>query len=79
MQNLIFQKSFLISNFAFLIEKNMPSGKDSKTNFALLRNKILEPKRKEYWRSVEEFVDAPEFEEFVKTNIRSTPKTGKTD
>lgn len=43
----------------------MPS-KDSKTNFALLRNKILEKNGKEYWRSVEEFVDAPEFEEFVK-------------
>jgi MoCo/4Fe-4S cofactor protein with predicted Tat translocation signal len=44
----------------------MPSGKDSKTNFALLRNKILDQNGKEYWRSVEEFVDAPEFEEFVK-------------
>lgn len=43
----------------------MPS-KDSKTNFALLRNKILDQSGKEYWRSVEEFVDAPEFEEFVK-------------
>lgn len=44
----------------------MPSSKDSKTNFALLRNKILEQNGKQYWRSVEEFVDAPEFEEFVK-------------
>ncbi|MDQ6787136.1 MAG: TAT-variant-translocated molybdopterin oxidoreductase [Acidobacteriota bacterium] len=43
----------------------MPS-KDSKTNFALLRNKILDQNGKDYWRSVEEFVDAPEFEEFVK-------------
>ncbi|MEJ7698524.1 MAG: TAT-variant-translocated molybdopterin oxidoreductase [Pyrinomonadaceae bacterium] len=43
----------------------MPS-KDSKTNFALLRDKILDKSGKEYWRSVEEFVDAPEFEEFVK-------------
>ena len=43
----------------------MPS-KDSKTNFALLRDKILQKSGKEYWRSVEEFVDAPEFEEFVK-------------
>ncbi len=43
----------------------MPS-KDSKTNFALLRDKILEKSGKDYWRSVEEFVDAPEFEEFVK-------------
>ncbi|MGI8555545.1 MAG: TAT-variant-translocated molybdopterin oxidoreductase [Pyrinomonadaceae bacterium] len=42
----------------------MPS-KDSKTNFALLRDKILEKSGKDYWRSVEEFVDAPEFEEFV--------------
>ncbi|MEK7723698.1 MAG: TAT-variant-translocated molybdopterin oxidoreductase, partial [Acidobacteriota bacterium] len=39
--------------------------KDSKTNFALLRNKILSQGGKNYWRSVEEFVDAPEFEEFV--------------
>ncbi len=43
----------------------MPS-KDSKTNFALLRDKILEKSGKDYWRSVEEFADAPEFEEFVK-------------
>ena len=42
------------------------AGKDSKTNFALLRDKILQKSGKEYWRSVEEFVDAPEFEEFVK-------------
>ena len=43
----------------------MPS-KDSKTNFALLKEQILQKDGKEYWRSVEEFVDAPEFEEFVK-------------
>ncbi|MGI9056177.1 MAG: TAT-variant-translocated molybdopterin oxidoreductase [Pyrinomonadaceae bacterium] len=43
----------------------MPS-KDSKQNFAVLRDKILAQNGKEYWRSVEEFVDAPEFEEFVK-------------
>lgn len=42
----------------------MPS-KDSKTNFALLKNKILSQSGKNYWRSVEEFVDAPEFAEFV--------------
>jgi MoCo/4Fe-4S cofactor protein with predicted Tat translocation signal len=42
----------------------MPS-KDSKKNFALLRERILEKSGKDYWRSVEEFVDAPEFEEFV--------------
>ena len=40
--------------------------KDSKTNFALLRDKILQKSGKDYWRSVEEFADAPEFEEFVK-------------
>ena len=43
----------------------MPS-KESKSNFALLRDKILQKSGKEYWRSVEEFADAPEFEEFVK-------------
>src|SRR5438045_3177178 len=43
----------------------MPSA-DSKTNFALMREKILAENGKQYWRSVEEFVDAPEFEEFVK-------------
>jgi MoCo/4Fe-4S cofactor protein with predicted Tat translocation signal len=43
----------------------MPS-QDSKQNFALLRDRILAQNGKEYWRSVEEFVDAPEFEEFVK-------------
>lgn len=42
----------------------MPS-KDSKTNFALLKNRILSQGGKSYWRSVEEFVDAPEFAEFV--------------
>ncbi|MBA4123658.1 MAG: TAT-variant-translocated molybdopterin oxidoreductase [Acidobacteria bacterium] len=43
----------------------MPS-KDSKTNFALLRDKILQKSGKDYWRSVEEFADAPEFEEFAR-------------
>lgn len=42
------------------------TSKDSKTNFALLRDKILGQSGKKYWRSVEEFVDAPEFAEFVK-------------
>ncbi len=42
------------------------SSTDSKKNFALLRDKILEKNGKDYWRSVEEFADAPEFEEFVK-------------
>lgn len=41
-------------------------GKDSQKNFALLRDRILEKSGKDYWRSVEEFVDAPEFEEFVR-------------
>ncbi len=43
----------------------MPS-QDSKKSFSQLRDKILLQDGKEYWRSVEEFVDAPEFEEFVK-------------
>ena len=38
---------------------------ESKQNFALLRDKILSQEGKEYWRSVEEYVDAPEFKEFV--------------
>ncbi len=42
------------------------SSKDSKSNFAKLKERILQQNGKEYWRSVEEFVDAPEFEEFVK-------------
>ena len=44
----------------------MPSLKDSKTNFASLRDKILQQNGKEYWRSVEEYADTPEFAEFVK-------------
>src|SRR5215203_790546 len=43
----------------------MPS-KDSTENFALLREKILGKSGKDYWRSIEEFVDAPEFAEYVK-------------
>ncbi|HUR98864.1 MAG TPA: TAT-variant-translocated molybdopterin oxidoreductase [Pyrinomonadaceae bacterium] len=31
-----------------------------------MRDKILSQSGKDYWRSVDEFVDAPEFEEFVK-------------
>lgn len=42
------------------------ASKDSQTNFALLKNEILNQGGKKYWRSVEEFVDAPEFEEYVK-------------
>jgi molybdopterin-containing oxidoreductase family iron-sulfur binding subunit len=43
----------------------MPS-QESKQNFALMRDKILSEGGKDYWRSVDEFVDTPEFEEFVK-------------
>jgi molybdopterin-containing oxidoreductase family iron-sulfur binding subunit len=42
------------------------ASKDGQANFAKLRDKILAQSGKQYWRSVEEFVDAPEFEEFVK-------------
>jgi molybdopterin-containing oxidoreductase family iron-sulfur binding subunit len=42
------------------------ASQDSKNNFALMRDKILSQGGKEYLRSVDEFVDAPEFEEFVK-------------
>jgi MoCo/4Fe-4S cofactor protein with predicted Tat translocation signal len=42
----------------------MPSP-EQKQNFSLLRDKILAQEGREYWRSVEEFVDAPEFAEFV--------------
>jgi molybdopterin-containing oxidoreductase family iron-sulfur binding subunit len=38
---------------------------DSKNRFAQLRDKILSGSGKEYWRSVEEYVDAPEFRELV--------------
>lgn len=39
---------------------------ERKQNFATIRDKILATSGKEYWRSVEEFADTPEFEEFVK-------------
>lgn len=39
---------------------------ESKQNFANLREQILGRSGKDYWRSVEEFADTPEFEEFVK-------------
>ncbi|NNE98031.1 MAG: TAT-variant-translocated molybdopterin oxidoreductase [Pyrinomonadaceae bacterium] len=45
--------------------------KDSKANFALLKNRILQEEGRDYWRSVEEFIDAPEFEEFVKREYPS--------
>jgi molybdopterin-containing oxidoreductase family iron-sulfur binding subunit len=43
----------------------MPN-QDSNQSFARLRDKILSQNGKEYWRSIEEFVDAPEFEDYVK-------------
>jgi MoCo/4Fe-4S cofactor protein with predicted Tat translocation signal len=43
----------------------MPS-QESKNNFALMRERILSTGGKDYWRSVEEFAETPEFEEFVK-------------
>ena len=38
---------------------------ESKRNFALMRERILQQQGQKYWRSLDEFVDAPEFEEFV--------------
>jgi MoCo/4Fe-4S cofactor protein with predicted Tat translocation signal len=38
---------------------------ESKKNFELMRQTILTQQGQNYWRSLEEFVDAPEFEEFV--------------
>ena len=43
----------------------MPS-QESKNNFAEMREKILAESGKDYWRSVEEYSDTPEFEELVK-------------
>ncbi len=42
----------------------MPSS-SSNQNFALLRDKILSQNGKEYWRSIEEHADTPEFREFI--------------
>lgn len=39
---------------------------EKKLDFASLREKVLGKSGKEYWRSLEEYVDAPEFGEFVK-------------
>ncbi|MBK9155878.1 MAG: TAT-variant-translocated molybdopterin oxidoreductase [Chloracidobacterium sp.] len=39
---------------------------ESKKDLSYLREQILSGDRKDYWRSVEEFADTPEFEEFVK-------------
>ncbi len=43
----------------------MPT-KESTKSFASLREKILGRSGKDYWRSIDEFVDAPEFAEYVK-------------
>ncbi len=48
----------------------MPS-KDKNQSFASLRSQILAQNGKEYWRSVEEFADTPEFAEFVKEEYPS--------
>lgn len=37
----------------------------SKSSFASLRDKILSQNGKEYWRSIEEHADTPEFREFI--------------
>lgn len=42
----------------------MPSP-ESKQNFASLREMILSQNGKEYWRSIEEHADTPEFREFI--------------
>ena len=42
----------------------MPSP-EQKQNFSLLRDRILSQNGKEYWRSLEEYSDTPEFKEFV--------------
>lgn len=42
----------------------MPS-KDSKQNFASMRKRILAENGKEYWRSIEEFADTPEFADLI--------------
>ncbi|MBA3769141.1 MAG: TAT-variant-translocated molybdopterin oxidoreductase [Blastocatellia bacterium] len=38
---------------------------DNKPNFAAIRDNILSGQGKEYWRSVEEHADTPEFREFI--------------
>ena len=39
---------------------------ESKQSFASIRDKILSTNGKELWRSIDEFAETPEFEEFVK-------------
>ncbi len=41
------------------------SNSESKQSFAALRDSILSQNGKQYWRSLEEFADTPEFREFV--------------
>ena len=38
---------------------------DRKNSFASLKNKILGQNGKEYWRSIEEHADTPEFRDFI--------------
>src|SRR3954452_21939709 len=41
------------------------SSPESKTKFASIRDKILALNGKQYWRSLEEHADTPEFREFI--------------
>ncbi|MBK7802360.1 MAG: TAT-variant-translocated molybdopterin oxidoreductase [Chloracidobacterium sp.] len=41
------------------------SSSETKTTFASLRDKILSQNGKDYWRSIEEHADTPEFKEFI--------------
>ena len=41
------------------------SSPENKTHFASLRDKILAQNGKEYWRSIEEHADTPEFRDFI--------------
>ena len=41
------------------------SSPENKQNFASIRDKILSLNGKEYWRSIEEHADTPEFREFI--------------
>ncbi|MFN6964262.1 MAG: TAT-variant-translocated molybdopterin oxidoreductase [Pyrinomonadaceae bacterium] len=47
------------------------SSQDSKQSFARLREKILSQNGKQYWRSLEEFIDTPEFADAVKQEYPS--------
>jgi MoCo/4Fe-4S cofactor protein with predicted Tat translocation signal len=52
---------------------------ESKISFAAIREKILAKQGKNYWRSLEEFSDSPEFEEFVKGEFPQHAETWTTD